>query len=61
VQRAQDVVQISYALQITVHLELPVGEKWGGRAFEKMVQATAQSAIERLTLEFERGVSAGMP
>jgi hypothetical protein len=53
-------VEIFYALQIAVHLELPVGEKWGGRAFEKMVQATAQNAIQRLTLEFERGVTAAI-
>jgi hypothetical protein len=52
--------QIFYALQIVVHLELPVGDKWGGRAFEKMVQATAKSAVERLTHEFGRGVSAAM-
>lgn len=60
VQGLGSAVQILYALQITVHLELPVGDKWGGRAFEKMVQATAKSAIERLTLEFGRGVLAGM-
>jgi hypothetical protein len=53
-------IQIFYALQIVVHLELPVGEKWGGKAFEKMVQATAKNAVQRLTLEFGRGVTAGM-
>jgi hypothetical protein len=53
-------VEIFYALQIAAHLELPVGEKWGGRAFEKMVQATAKSAIQRLTSEFGRGVSAAI-
>jgi hypothetical protein len=58
--REETGVQILYALQIVVHLELPVGEKWGGKAFEKMVQATAKSAIQRLTLEFGRGVLAGM-
>jgi Protein of unknown function (DUF3809) len=60
VRQEADAVQIHYALQIVVHLELPVGEKWGGRAFEKMVQATAKSAVERLTLEFGRGVTAAM-
>lgn len=53
--------QILYALQIAVHLELLVGDKWGGKAFEKMARATAQTAIQRLTLEFGRGVLAGMP
>jgi hypothetical protein len=60
VRQEAGAVQIYYALHIVVHLELPVGEKWGGRAFEKMVQATAKSAVERLTLEFGRGVAAGM-
>jgi Protein of unknown function (DUF3809) len=60
VRESAHAVQIHYALQIVVHLELPVGEKWGSKAFEKMVQATAKSAVERLTLEFGRGVTAGM-
>lgn len=53
-------VEIHYALQITVHLELPSADKWGGRAFEKMAQATAKTAIERLTKEFGHGVQMGM-
>ncbi len=52
--------QIHYALQIAVYLELPSTDKWGGRAFEKMAQATAKTAIERLTREFGHGVSQGM-
>ena len=51
---------IEYALEITVFIALPSSEKWGGKAFEKMAQATAEKAIERLTLEFPRGVAAGI-
>jgi hypothetical protein len=54
-------IEILYALQITVHLELPSAEKWGGRAFEKMAQATAKTAIERMTKEFGLGVQRTMP
>lgn len=51
---------IAYHLRITAHITLPVGERWGGKAFEKMAMATAQHAIERMTLEFPAGVTAGM-
>jgi carbon monoxide dehydrogenase subunit G len=51
---------IVYALRIVVHLELPVTDRWGGRAFEKMAHATAQRSIERLSLEFPDGVLAAM-
>jgi hypothetical protein len=53
-------VEIHYALSIIVHLELPNADKWGGRAFEKMAQATARTAIERMTREFGHGVQMGM-
>jgi hypothetical protein len=49
---------IHYALEISVYVALPSSEKWGGKAFEKMAQATAEKAIERMTLEFPRGVGA---
>lgn len=52
---------IQYALQITVHLALPIGDQWGGRAFEKMAHATAARAIERMTEQFPAGVRAAMP
>ena len=51
---------IRYRLRIVIHLELPVTDRWGGRAFEKMVHATAQRSIERLSLEFPEGVLAAM-
>jgi Protein of unknown function (DUF3809) len=57
---ANQTIEILYVLQITVHLELPSAEKWGGRAFEKMAQATAKTAIERMTKEFGLGVQRGM-
>ncbi len=52
---------IHYHLRAEVHLELPVAEKWGGRAFAKMAEATAQRTIERMAQEFPIGVSKGMP
>jgi carbon monoxide dehydrogenase subunit G len=51
---------IRYQLRIVVHLELPVTDRWGGRAFEKMAHATAQRSIERLSLEFPDGVLAAI-
>ena len=58
--QAANQTQIHYGLQIAVYLELPNTGKWGGRAFEKMAQATAKTAIERLTKEFKDGVQLGM-
>ena len=52
---------IQYHLKALVHLELPVAEKWGGRAFAKMAEATAQRTIERMAQEFPIGVRLGMP
>ncbi len=51
---------ILYRLQIVVFVALPSSEKWGGKAFEKMAQATATKSVERMTLEFPRGVAAGI-
>ncbi|NJK43328.1 MAG: DUF3809 family protein [Pleurocapsa sp. SU_196_0] len=52
--------RISYDLHVLVFVSLPSSEKWGGKAFEKMAQATAEKAIERMTLEFPRGVTAAI-
>jgi carbon monoxide dehydrogenase subunit G len=52
---------IRYDLQIAVHLELPIGNQWGGRAFEKMAHATAEHAVQRMTEQFPAGVLAAMP
>jgi carbon monoxide dehydrogenase subunit G len=52
---------IHYHLRALVHLELPVADKWGGRAFAKMAEATAQRTIERMAQEFPVGVTKGMP
>ncbi len=52
---------IQYALHIAVHLELPIGNQWGGRAFEKMAHATAERAVHRMTEQFPAGVLAAMP
>ena len=52
---------IQYALRIAVYLTLPIGQSWGGRAFEKMAEATAARAIERMTEQFPEGVLVAMP
>jgi hypothetical protein len=52
--------RIVYALRVAVFVALPTSEKWGGKAFEKMAQATAEKAVERMTLEFPRGVAAAI-
>ncbi len=56
-----DFSSIQYALHIAVHLELPIGNQWGGRAFEKMAHATAERAVIRMTEQFPAGVLAAMP
>jgi hypothetical protein len=52
---------ISYHLRVVVHLELPAGEKWGGRAFIRMAEATASRTLERVTEDLPAGVIAAMP
>ncbi|HWG85115.1 MAG TPA: DUF3809 domain-containing protein [Deinococcales bacterium] len=52
---------ISYHLRVVVHLELPAPEKWGGRAFSRMAEATAARTLERVAEDFPAGVMAAMP
>jgi carbon monoxide dehydrogenase subunit G len=60
VDTAPEGSRIVYALFVAVFVALPSSEKWGGKAFEKMAQATAEKAVERMTLEFPRGVAAAI-
>ena len=59
--RAAHGAEIEYRLRVAVHLEVPLGDKWGGRAFAKMAEATAARTLERVAEEFPAGVRAGMP
>jgi len=52
--------ELLYDLHVEVFVELPGGDKWGGFAFAKMVDATSKKALERVMREFPRGVSSGL-
>ncbi len=52
--------ELLYDLHVEVFVELPGGQKWGGFAFSKMVDATSKKALERVMREFPRGVSSGL-
>ena len=50
--------RVTYHFDITIHLDLPEPEKWGGRALTKMIQFTAQQVLERIAGEFPKAVQA---
>ncbi len=39
--------ELRYRLQLVLHAELPEGEKWGGRAFRRMVEAALSRHLSR--------------
>ncbi len=39
--------ELSYRVQLVLHAELPEGEKWGGRAFRRMVEAALSRHLAR--------------
>jgi len=51
--------ELRYQVELTLHAELPSGEKWGGRAFRRMVEAALARHLGRALdalpkkLEFE--------
>ena len=49
---------VRYDFDITIHLQLPTPEKWGGRALIKMIEFTAQQVLTRVAEEFPRSVQA---
>ncbi len=50
--------RVVYDFDITIHLELPEPEKWGGRALLKMIHFTAERVLEGVAAEFPRAVQA---
>ena len=44
--------RVRYRFEITIHLELPEPERWGGRALVRMIEFTAASVLERVTARF---------
>ncbi len=49
---------VNYDFDITIHLNLPKPERWGGRALLKMVEFTAQRVLEHIAEEFPKAVQA---
>lgn len=39
--------RILYRLHVRIHAHLPEGEKWGGRALQRMAEATFERTLER--------------
>lgn len=50
--------RVLYDFDITIHLDLPEPEKWGGRALLKMIHFTAQRVLESIAAEFPGAVQA---
>lgn len=50
--------RIRYHFDITIHLDLPEAEKWGGRALSKMIHFTAQRTLERIVSDFPVAIQA---
>ena len=48
--------RVSYQFDITIHLNLPEPEKWGGRALLKMIHFTAQRVLENIAADFPEAV-----
>lgn len=50
--------RIRYHFDITIHLDLPEADKWGGRALSKMIHFTAQRTLERIVNDFPIAIQA---
>ncbi len=48
--------RVVYDFDITIHLNLPEPEKWGGRALLKMIHFTAQRVLENIAADFPAAV-----
>ena len=48
--------RVVYNFDITIHLNLPEPEKWGGRALLKMIHFTAQRVLENIAADFPEAV-----
>ena len=51
---------LEYAFVFRAHLNIPAAEKWGGSAFEKMVQAAASRTMARVTQELPKALAAAL-
>lgn len=48
--------RVHYAFELTIHLQLPEPERWGGRALIKMVEVTADAVLRRVSARFPEAV-----
>jgi len=48
--------RVEYSFDITIMLNLPKAEKWGGRALTKMIEFTAKKVLERICSSFPSAV-----
>ncbi len=48
--------RVDYGFIITIHLDLPAAERWGGRALLKMVEFTARSVLAGVVARFPEAV-----
>ncbi|WP_161880250.1 DUF3809 domain-containing protein [Deinococcus alpinitundrae] len=53
-------LELEYAFVFRAHLSIPTAEKWGGSAFEKMVQAAASRTMARVTQELPKALAAAL-
>lgn len=50
--------QLSYALVLTIHLDLPDADHWGTRALTKMIELTAGTVLRQLSERLPASVEA---
>ncbi len=51
--------ELRYRIRLVLHAELPMGEKWGGRAFRRMVEAALQRNLTRVLSALPERVELG--
>jgi len=51
--------ELRYDVQLVLHAELPEGEKWGGRAFRRMVEAALSRHLSRALSALPKRVELG--
>ena len=52
--------QLGYVFEFRAHLDTPAADKWGGAAFEKMVQAAASRTMSRVAQDLPRALAAAL-
>lgn len=52
--------RVCYRARVRLHVRLPEGEKWGGRAFRKMAEAAFARTLERTLAAVNQGNHSGL-